>query len=287
HAKAMGKDRFEIFTADLRKNALFRSTLENDMRKAIEQEEFFLQYQPITELDTGKITGFEALLRWQHPRLGIIPPAQFIPLAEETGLIIPLGYWVLDNACQQISEWQARFPAYPPLKINVNISGKQLMEAKFAQKMDLLLQKRCISGDCLSLEVTESTVMQDTEAVSLIFKQLKELGISVHMDDFGTGYSSLGYLQRFPMDVIKIDRSFIETLKAEDKESGLVRAIIFMAQELGIKVVGEGIETSEQMAILSELGCDYGQGFLISYPLNSDAAGKLLDEHLLSKKVDG
>jgi diguanylate cyclase (GGDEF)-like protein/PAS domain S-box-containing protein len=285
HAKAMGKDRFEIFTADLREDALFRLTMKRDMRKAIEQEEFFLQYQPITELDTGTITGFEALLRWQHPRLGLIPPAQFIPLAEETGLIVPLGYWVLDNACQQIHEWQARFPAYPPLKINVNLSGKQLMEAKFVQKMRRLLQKNCISGGCLSLEVTESIVLKDSETVALILEQLRDFGISVHMDDFGTGYSSLGYLQQFPMDVIKIDRSFIETLCSEDKESGLVRAIIFMAQEMGIKVVGEGIETPEQMAILSELGCDYGQGFLISYPLNSDAAEKLLVEHIPSNKI--
>ncbi|GAF77030.1 unnamed protein product, partial [marine sediment metagenome] len=229
HAKSLGKARYEVFSSSLRQKAMTRLTMEVDLRQAIENQEFCLHYQPITSFGEGKVIGFEALLRWQHPRLGLIPPAKFIPLAEETGLIISIGYWVLREVCIQLKQWQLHYPSNPPLSVSVNFSGIELLQPDFRDKVENILLMTGCPGEWLSFEVTERAVINDAESVGSTLSQLKELGISVHMDDFGIGYSSLSYLRNLPMDVIKIDRTFIQMMDTETENPGLVRSIIYMA----------------------------------------------------------
>jgi diguanylate cyclase (GGDEF)-like protein/PAS domain S-box-containing protein len=278
HAKAMGKARYEVFSSTLRKHAITRLTMEADLRRAVEKQEFRIHYQPITSLKTGKVNGMEALVRWQHPTLGLILPARFIDIAEETGLIVQIGEWVLKEACQQVREWQMNYPSDPPWSLSVNISSKQLSYTGFVKQVGEIMQETGLERGSLSLEITESVIVENTASVAFVLNQLKDLGVSVQMDDFGTGYSSLSYLRNFPMDVIKIDRSFIDKMDIEANKPGLVRSIISMAQELGMRVIGEGIETEGQLTMLTGLGCDYGQGFHISVPLDGQAIGELLSD---------
>ncbi len=283
-AKALGKARFEVFNLDMHTRAVAMLQLETDLRLAIEREEFQVHYQPIVSLKTGTITGFEALVRWQHPERDLIAPAEFIPLAEETGLIVPLGYWVLREACHQIKLWQTQYPSSSPLTVSVNISGKQFSEPDLIPQIRQILQNTKLNPQSLRLEITESVLMENTDVVSILL-QLKAMNIQLYMDDFGTGYSSLSYLHRFPIDTLKIDRSFISTMDIDSKNSKIVQTIIMLAHNLDMDVIAEGIETEEQQAKLKNLECAYGQGYFFSPPLAAKAAEVLIAKLCVSSSA--
>jgi EAL domain-containing protein (putative c-di-GMP-specific phosphodiesterase class I) len=232
----------------------------------------FLQYQPIVSLDTGALRGFEALVRWQHPERGLIPPAKFIPIAEETGLIIPIGKWVLGEACRQMRQWQQLSPADGQLPINVNLSCKQFMQPDLLDQIREVLRETGLDPRSLKLEITESVVMDNIETATRTLEQLRALGVELGIDDFGTGYSSLSYLQRFPVGTLKIDRSFISRITESDGTAEIVGTIMKLAQTLGMDVVAEGVETEQQREQLRALECESGQGFYFSGPMDSDAA---------------
>jgi diguanylate cyclase (GGDEF)-like protein/PAS domain S-box-containing protein len=278
-AKSLGKGRYETFDADMRASVLARLQLEMDLHRAIEHGEFCNFYQPIVSLSSGDIFGFEALLRWQHPTRGQLNPAEFIPVAEETGLIRELGWWNLREACRQLSEWRSRYASCTNLTISVNLSPKQFVEPTLVQGIKDLLAEFSLPPTALRLELTESTVMGDPHATIDMLEQMKAIGISLAIDDFGTGYSSLSYLHRFPLDTLKIDRSFISGIvdaKNIGDSAEIARTILPMASNLNLEVVAEGIETSEQLAMLKALRCKYGQGFYFSKPLPATEAASLL-----------
>ncbi len=275
-AKALGKARYVIFTEDMRSHAEEALHLETDLRWAVERQEFVLHYQPIVSLEAGRISGFEALVRWQHPQHGLIPPAEFIPQAEEMGLIIPIGQWVLREACDQARRWQERFPTYPPMTISVNISGKQLAQPNSIEQVKGVLEETGLDPHNLILEITESVLMKDEETTIDILRQLRGLGVRLSIDDFGTGYSSLSYLNRFSVNALKIDRSFVSRMADNNESVVIVRTIVMLAQNLGMDVVAEGAETEGQVAQLKALGCEYGQGYFFSRPLATEAASQLL-----------
>lgn len=284
-AKSTGKGRYEVFDATMRANAIARLQLETELRRAIERREFENYYQAVVSLKTGKICGFEALVRWNNNARGIIPPGEFINMAEDSGLIVPLGQWVLETACQQMRIWQARFNSAPPLTINVNLSARHFLQNDLLQQCRDILYETQLSTSSLILEVTESAVMPDPEAVIDLMFQLKELGIKIALDDFGTGYSSLSYLHRFPLDSLKIDRTFISRIMQDDE---IVRTIIHLGRNLGMRVIAEGIETTEQVKKLQELGCEYGQGYYFSVPVNAQEATDILSaEHLGATALRG
>jgi EAL domain-containing protein (putative c-di-GMP-specific phosphodiesterase class I) len=249
---------------------------ENDLRRAIERDEFKLYYQPIHNLQTNEIIEFEALIRWEHPEKGLILPAEFIPIAEETGLIISIGKWVLKESCRQMSIWQNDFPHFPDLGISVNLSAKELLQADLASQLEQVLQESGIPARCLKFEVTESSVMENADTALKILREFKKLGVRISSDDFGTGYSSLSYLNKFPFDSLKIDRSFVGKMDSDAKSEEIVRAILRLAENLNLEVVAEGIETEDQLARLIEFGCVYGQGFYFSKPVISQTATELL-----------
>lgn len=275
-AKALGKDRCEIFTLNMREQVITRLELENDLRNALEQSQLQLYYQPIIDLQSNEVTGFEALLRWHHPQRGLVSPAEFVPIAEETGLILPIGLWVLTEACRQIQVWQERFPKKPPLTISVNISAKQFSAPGFIEQIEAILRQAVLDTNTLKLEITEGVYLNRSEEVDAIFKKLHSLGIQFHIDDFGTGYSSLSYLQYFPIQTVKIDQAFVNRIDDRDNNRDIVRTITAMAHDLGMETVAEGIETIEQLNYLKKLGCNYGQGFLLGRPLDREGTEKLL-----------
>ena len=275
-AKTLGKGRYEVFDSYLHQSAVASLQLKNDLRRAIERQEFLIYYQPIRELATGRLTGFEALLRWQHPERGFVSPAEFIPVAEETGSIVPLGQWILSEACRQMKAWQEQLPTAESLKISVNLSGKQLTEAEFIEKINQILTQTGLDSRSLKLEITESTLMENVEVATKMLRQLRARKINLSLDDFGTGYSSLSYLHRFPLNTLKIDRSFVSRMKANDENSEIIRAIVTLAHTLGMDVTAEGVETQEQLEQLKLLRCEQGQGYLFSRPLNQKAAEALL-----------
>jgi diguanylate cyclase (GGDEF)-like protein/PAS domain S-box-containing protein len=275
-AKLLGKARHEIFDKGMHAHAMNLLHIETDLRRAIERDELRLHYQPIVSLATQEIIGFEALVRWQHSERGLISPMDFIPIAEETGLIIPIGQWVLTEACRQMSEWQRQTPAEPPLFISVNLSAKQFTQPDLLEQITRIVRETGLDPHSLKLEITESVVMENIEAVIGTLRRLKALGIELSIDDFGTGYSCLSYLHRLPIDTLKVDRSFVSQMSQNDENREIVRTIITLAQSLGLKVVAEGIETKEQMAQLRALKCEGGQGFLFSRAVEAEAAGKLL-----------
>ncbi len=276
-AKSRGKARYEIFDADMRASVVARLQLEMDLRRALEHGEFHNVYQPIVSLAAGQIVGFEALLRWQHPTRGQLGPEEFIAVAEETGLIRDLGWWNLREACRQMSEWRAGYNAYSQLTMSVNLSPKQFLQANLVEDIGSLMRELKLPPQALKLELTESTVMGDPSAAVEMLQQIKSLGISLAIDDFGTGYSSLSYLHRFPLDTLKIDRSFISSIgNGEDTE--IARTILPMALNLHLDVVAEGVETIEQLVLLKKLQCKYGQGYYFSKPLSAEEAGLLLAE---------
>jgi len=251
---------------------------------AVERQEFCIQYQPIVELGTNRIYGFEALVRWQHPERGLLLPSEFIPVAEETGLIIPLGRWVLWEACRQTRQWQEQFTDYESLTLSVNYSGKQFMQSDVIEQIKVILEETGFDPCHLQLEITESAVIENTKTVTEMILQLRSLGIRLSMDDFGTGYSSLSYLHNFPIHTLKIDRSFISN-KGEAGDNEIVRTIIMLARNLGLDVVAEGVETSEQLAYLRSLGCDFAQGFFFFHPLDPNTAESALREKLGDQQV--
>lgn len=275
-AKSLGKARFEVFDADMRASVMARLQLETDLRGALERGEFQNFYQPIVSLDTGHIVGFEALLRWQHPTRGLLGPEEFILVAEETGLIRELGWWNLQEACRQVSEWRAGRNGHRDLIISVNLSAKQFLQPNLVTDIRKLLHDLSLAPDALKLEITESAVMADPSAAVEMLQQIKSIGIRLAIDDFGTGYSSLSYLHRFPLDTLKIDRSFIRDMQVGGEGMEIARTILPMANNLRLDVVAEGVETIEQVALLKQLHCSYAQGFYFSKPLSAEGTAALL-----------
>jgi len=242
----------------------------------LEENQLRLHYQPIVQVDSGQIVGFEALLRWQHPEHGLLAPDKFIEIAESTGLIVPIGRWVLESACEQIRMWHSKFPAHPPLGISVNVSAKQFAHTLLVSDAREVIQKTEIEPSLLQLEVTESMAMADPDLTDRVLFQLKELGIQIGIDDFGTGHSSLSRLRRFPVDVIKIDRSFVHNMDDDHINRDIVHLILTLAQNLNLKVIAEGIESPAHVMQLKQLNCKLGQGYFFSPPLEADKAEQLL-----------
>jgi EAL domain-containing protein (putative c-di-GMP-specific phosphodiesterase class I) len=251
--------------AEIGLEAVHQFALETRLRKAIEKEEFKLFYQPQVDLITGRMVGMESLLRWEISDLGMMPPSEFIPVAEETGLIVPLGEWVLRRACAQNKEWQRA--GYPPLAVSVNLSGRQFHHQDLVEKMQSALHESQLDPQWLDLEITETYAMQDADFTIAILKAMKEYGVRISIDDFGTGYSSLSHLKHFPIDTLKIDRSFVKDLGTDPKEESIVSAIIVLAHSLGMDVVAEGVEKAEELKILRKHHCDKMQGYLFSRPV--------------------
>jgi diguanylate cyclase (GGDEF)-like protein/PAS domain S-box-containing protein len=266
-AKVRGRSTYVFFDKQMREKANNQMQLEKDLQKAVERHELFLVYQPILELEEKKLVGFEALIRWQHPKLGLVPPLDFIQLAEENGTIIDIGNFVLEESCRQLKEWQLEFSQELPISISVNVSTKQLLHKKLFSNVVNALEKYKIKPYQLKLEITESVVVENSELVTSILRQFRSLGVKLSMDDFGTGYSSLSYLHQLPIDTLKIDRSFVSQMTDETESAEIVRTILLLAKNLNLDVVAEGIETELQHEILKDLKCEYGQGYYFSRPL--------------------
>jgi diguanylate cyclase (GGDEF)-like protein/PAS domain S-box-containing protein len=275
-AKALGKGRYEVFDPDMHVRAVARLQVESDLRRALEREEFRLQYQPIVRLEDGRVNSVEALVRWQHPLRGLVPPVEFIPVAEETGLIVPLGEWVLREACRQMWQWETRLGSQSARLMNVNLSSKQFTQPDLIDRVKSILEETGLDPGRLGLELTESVIMENADSTTIMLTQLTELQIHLAIDDFGTGYSSLSYLHRFPIDTLKIDRSFIARMGAAGENSEIVRTILALAHSLGMTVVAEGVETPEQASQLKALGCEYAQGFLFSRPIDGESVTRLM-----------
>lgn len=276
-AKALGTGRYQVFNASMHDLALERLQLETDLRMAVKRREFLLHYQPFVSLTSGKIIGFEALVRWQHPQRGLISPVKFIPVAEETGAIVPLGEWVLEEACRQLRLWEGMFDFDRPLIMSVNLSGKQFAQPDLVDRIQAILRATGLSAESLKLEITESVVMDDVESAIAVLKQMKALKVKLGIDDFGTGYSSLSYLSRFPTDTLKVDKSFVGLMELGEGENvAIVRTIVALAHALGMDVIAEGVETAAQLARLRAIGCEYGQGYFFAKPLPSEAATALM-----------
>jgi len=278
HAKQQGRARFQVFDVAMRDSAEARSGMEADLRNALERDEFRLVFQPIVELESGRVHGFEALLRWHHPKRGVILPLDFVPLAEQTGLIIPIGRWVLQEACRHARGWQETFPAAAGLRISVNLSAEQLGHPRIVEEVRTALQTAGLAPPCLSLEISERVLMESVESSTTALGQLRGLNVELHMDDFGTGYSSLSSLPRFPLQGIKVDRSLVHRMGARRTDLEIVRSIVDLAGNLGLGVIAEGVETVTQRARLIAFGCRLGQGQLFAKPLEPAAAGALLAE---------
>jgi diguanylate cyclase (GGDEF)-like protein/PAS domain S-box-containing protein len=275
-AKEQGRNNYQYFTRDMNERALQRVQMEAALRRALERKEFRLVYQPKADLVTGKICGFEALLRWQHPEKGLVLPGEFIPVLEETGLIVPAGEWVLSTACAQITAWQGAGLKVPP--ISVNLSARQFEQTNLRDAVHAILAESGVDASLIEFEITESLLMNDPEGAARMLSSLKESGVRLSMDDFGTGYSSLGYLKRFPIDTLKIDRSFVHDISTNADGATLTRAIIHLAQNLRLKVVAEGVETEDQLAFLRANGCDEMQGYLFARPAAPDECERMLRE---------
>jgi diguanylate cyclase (GGDEF)-like protein len=277
-AKERGRARYELFDEALRGRALSRLRVENDLRRALDRDELTLHYQPLVSLRDRQMVSVEALVRWDHPERGRISPADFIPVAEENGLIEPIGRWVLEHACRQAAEWCRARPDAAPLTMGVNLSAAQLANPALAQTVATALRVSGLDPSCLALELTESMLVGDTEQLSETLVALKALGLRLVLDDFGTGYSSLSYLTRLPLDSLKVDRSFVDGLGTESRDTAVTEAIIAMSRALSLRVVGEGAETEQQVAELARLGCDLVQGFYFSRPVEAEEITRMLTE---------
>jgi diguanylate cyclase (GGDEF)-like protein/PAS domain S-box-containing protein len=275
-AKEQGRNNFQFYTGEMNERAVARMTMERYLRHALERDEFVLHYQPQVDLATGRITGMESLIRWQSPELGLVSPARFIPLAEETGLIVPIGEWVLRTACRQNKSWQDA--GLPPLVVAVNLSPRQFRQEDLCGMVDRVLRETGLAPWHLEIEIVESLVMHDMERVTAILKELKVLGVQLTMDDFGTGYSSLSYLGRFPFDKLKIDQSFVRDLTTDPHSAAIARVIIAMARSFNLRVIAEGVETVEQLSYLRHLDCEEMQGYYFSRPVPAEAFEQLLRE---------
>lgn len=285
-AKSDGRDRYIIFDSDMRSDLLNRIWMENDLRSALGAQEFRLHYQPILSLNTGRLVGFEALIRWQHPTEGLIPPDRFIPLAEETRLIIPIGRWVLEESCRQLKEWGDRYQYDPALSMSVNLSSVQLTYEEFVEQVELIISEAGIDPSNLVLEITESMIMEDNQITATTISKLRALGVRVHLDDFGTGYSALSYLQRYPIDILKIDRSFIGKINGNGENIEIIKAILNLARDLNMGVIAEGIETECQFDLLKDLNCEFGQGFFFAKPMDFKAIETLLASNSFLASVE-
>jgi diguanylate cyclase (GGDEF)-like protein/PAS domain S-box-containing protein len=274
HAKDNGRDNRQFFKRDLNLRAVKRQSLEDSMRHALEREEFSVHYQPKVNLENGEIVGVEALIRWLHPDLGLVSPAEFIPIAEECGLMVPIGRWVLGQACHQAQAWQEIGLA--PIRIAVNISAAELRARDFLRGVGVILAETGLDPRLLELELTETFLMQDSKAMLAVLQELKRLGLKLALDDFGTGYSSLNHLKRFPIDTLKIDRSFVRGVTTNSDDASIVCAVISMGKNLHMRVVAEGVETREQLAFLQDRECPLGQGYYFSQPLTGQACTQLL-----------
>ncbi|MEH1864248.1 MAG: EAL domain-containing protein [Nostoc sp.] len=275
-AKAQGRAKYHVFNPAMHQEAIQLLELENDLRRAVARQEFLVYYQPIVSLITGRISGFEALVRWQHPIRGLVPPTDFIPVAEETGLINAINTWVLQSACNQLSIWQHQPVTPEPLTISVNLSARLFLQPNFVEQIDKIIYETKINPKYLELEITESVIMENTNAIKIIFQQLKQRNIKLIMDDFGTGYSSLSYLHSFPLNALKIDKSFVKRMQDNKENMGLVPAMIGIANSMGMSAIAEGVETEEQLAQLRSLNCNFAQGFLFSEPIEQQLVVKLL-----------
>jgi diguanylate cyclase (GGDEF)-like protein/PAS domain S-box-containing protein len=274
-AKANGKDRYEIFDPSMRTRVLERIELEADLRRALSSKELIVYYQPIISLANGHLVGFEALARWLHPKLGLLQPSEFIPLAEETGLIIGLDRWVMREACHQMHTWHQEIPSLAELTISVNLSGKQIVQPDLVATIQSILEETQLNPKKLKIEMTENVIMDNSELTVAVFKKLQALGVQVQIDDFGVGYSSLNYLSQFPINALKIDQTFVRNMN-NNNQSEIVQAIVTLTHRLGVGVIAEGMETMNQMMRLKELGCEFGQGYLVSVPLANQAAEDIL-----------
>jgi len=277
-AKEQGRNNYQLYTPAMNARAFERLALENSLRKALERREFQLHYQPQVSLQTGRVTGMEALLRWQHPDLGLVYPAEFIPLAEETGLIVALGEWGIRTACIQNQAWQRA--GLPPMSVAVNLSARQFQHHNLVETIDRILKETQMDPRWLELEITETIAMQNADYTIVVLRELKGMGIQISMDDFGTGYSSLSYLKKFPIDTLKIDQSFVRDMTTDASDAAIAKAVIILAHSLKLKVVAEGVESSEQESFLREYECDAYQGFLFSNPLPAPLFENLVRLHL-------
>jgi diguanylate cyclase (GGDEF)-like protein len=275
-AKEQGGNNYQFYTADMNAKAVKRLTLENSLRRALERNEFEVYYQPVLDVNTKKIVGMEALLRWHHPDLGLVQPVEFIPLAEDTGMIVPIGEWVLRTACAQSKSWQDA--GFAPLALAVNLSARQFQQQNLAEVVARILQETGFDAHNLELELTESSIMKNAEYAVKALGELKAMGVKLAIDDFGTGYSSLGYLKRLPIDTLKIDRSFVCDVTTDSDDAALVMAIITLAHNLRLKVIAEGVDSEEQLSFLHLLRCDEWQGYLFSKPLPVEAFEGLLSQ---------
>jgi len=276
-AKELGKARCEIFDTSMLAVAEQRLGLEQDLRRALERDELEVYYQPIVSLSQGRLTGFEALLRWNHPLRGLVFPAEFIPTAEETGLIVPIGTWVLHEACRQLRSWEQEFPSARDLIVNVNLSARQCTHPDLLQDVRRILDDTGVPPTRLKLEITESVVLENSETVAEVLRELRAIGVQLGLDDFGIGYSALSYLHRFPFQTIKIDRSFVSGI-ANASNTEIIRAIVSMAAGLAMNVTAEGIETADQLNKLQELACEFGQGYYFDKPLTREDAQAILQQ---------
>ncbi|MEN9869905.1 MAG: hypothetical protein RLZZ171_888 [Cyanobacteriota bacterium] len=275
-AKTLGKGRYAVFDREMYAQTIHLSQLETDLRLALERQEFILYYQPIVSLETRSLAGFEALVRWQHPQMGLISPEKFIAIAEDTDLIIPLGEWVLQEACQQLYDWQSTFPSATSLHISVNLSSKQIKQFDFVDKLGQILTATGLNGASLRLELTETMLMDQGEKTIELLTRIKQQKIQLSIDDFGTGYSSLSYLHHFPIDTLKIDRSFVNLIKEEGSNCEIVKTIVTLAHSLGMEAIAEGVETSHQIIHLTNLGCAAAQGYFFAKPLNRQLVESLI-----------
>jgi predicted signal transduction protein with EAL and GGDEF domain len=274
HAKDSGRNNFQFFKPEMNVRAVERQSLESNLRHALEQQQFVLHYQPKINLETGAIVGAEALIRWRHPQRGLITPSHFIPVAEESGFIVPISHWVLREGCRQARAWQDA--GLPPMRIAINASAVELRAKDFVATVRTILAETGLEPSYLELEFTEKFLMHDSKATATVLKQLKEMGVHLALDDFGTGYSSLSYLKRFPIGTLKIDQSFVRDLTTDTDDASIVRAVISMGESLHMLVVAEGVETREQLDFLREHACPEAQGFYFSHPVAAPEFSQLM-----------
>ncbi len=274
-AKNLGKARHQVFDTAMHAHAMRQLLLETDLRRAASRGELVLLYQPVVSLGDRGLRGFEALLRWNHPRLGAVPQDEFLPLAEESGLIVPIGEWVLESAAAELAGWRRRLSA-DGVSISVNLSPRQLVQGELVALVGRVLERTGLGPSGIRLEITEHAIMDNVDAANAVLLGLKDLGVAIDIDDFGTGYSSLSHLHRFPIDRVKIDRSFVATMLEDGQSMEIVRAIVGLAANLGLEAVAEGVETEAQCNALQELGCPLAQGFLFDQPLEAAVAAQRL-----------
>jgi diguanylate cyclase (GGDEF)-like protein len=284
-AKSAGRNRFEMFDRAMHAEALARLQIENELRRAVDNQDFLLYYQPIVSLATGRIEMVEALIRWRHPERGIVAPADFVAVAEETGLIIPMGRWALHEACRQVQAWQEELCWDTPLRLSANLSVRQFGQIDLVRMVTATLNETRLPATSLHLEITESAIISQSHPAVNIIHDLRALGVAIHLDDFGTGYSSLSYLHRIPLDAIKIDRAFISAIDSENLSREVVRAILGLVRAVGVDAIAEGVTSETQVDVLRELGCEYAQGYLFSRPLPPDEMRTLLSQRHISQLV--